>query len=348
MFHEALELQGEARADFLAKACGGDEQLRVEAERLIAAAERESNFIDSPIFAETAGLTDDDPDESLVGRRIGPYQIISQLGRGGMGEVYLADDTRLERKVALKVLPAAFTQNPDRVRRFEREAKAASALNHPNILTIYEIGQVDGLHFIATEFVDGVTLRERMDSSGMSLAGTLEVGLQVSNALAAAHEAGIVHRDIKPENVMVRPDGLVKVLDFGLAKLTERPVAAQEAGSQAETKARQSTEAGVIMGTVGYMSPEQARGLKMDHRTDIFSLGVMMYEMVAGRRPFEGKTPSDVIAAISQSEPQPLSKRKPGLPPELERMINGMLENEQEARHGSAAELRAELQRLQR
>src|SRR5215510_2737171 len=193
-----------------------------------------------------------------------------------MGEVYLAEDTRLRRKVALKLLPARFTNDVERVRRFEREAKAASATNHPNILTIYETGQAEGLHFIATEFVDGVTLRQSMQNDGMSIAESLSVAVQVASALSVAHEAGIIHRDIKPENIMLRSDGLVKVLDFGLAKLTKRTASEPEADSEAETIVRLSTEPGVLMGTAPYMSPEQARGQKMDHRTDIFSLGVIL------------------------------------------------------------------------
>ena len=348
MFHEAAELQGEARATFLAKACGDDEQLRWEVERLLAAHEREGSFIDSPIFEEAEGLTNDDRIESPVGRRIGPYQIISLLGRGGMGEVFLAEDTRLERKVALKALPSAFIQNPDRLRRFEREAKAASTLNHPNILTIHEIGEADGAHYIVSEFVDGETLREQMRRETLSLTAALDVARQVAGALAAAHAAGIVHRDIKPENVMARPDGLVKVLDFGLARFTEQPAASSESDSRSETLSQLSTEPGVVMGTVNYMSPEQARGQKVDHRTDIFSLGVMLYEMVAGRRPFDGETAIDAIAAILRSDPPPVNQLRSGLPTEMERIIGQMLVKDRESRYGSAAELRAELQRLQR
>src|SRR5262245_40708348 len=310
LFHEALELQGEARADHLAKVCGDDGRLREEAERLLAAHEREGDFIEAPIFAETAGPTVDDLNQSPVGRRIGPYQVISLLGRGGMGEVFLAKDTRLERKVALKVLPAAFTQNPERVRRFEREAKAASALNHPNILTIHEIGDAAGTQSIVSESDSGETRREKMRREPVSLTAALDVAQQVAGALAAAHAAGIAHRDIKPENVMVRPDGLVKVLDFGLAKLTERPMAMPKAGgvSQSPAVARLSTEPGLVMGTAQYMSPEQARGQRVDHRADIFSLGVMLYEMLAGRRPFEGATTSDVMAAVLTKEPEPLEE----------------------------------------
>jgi serine/threonine-protein kinase len=346
LFHEALGLQGEARAAHLAKVCGNDEQLRVEVERLLAAHERESSFIDSPILAEAAALTDDGI-ESPVGRRIGHYKIVSLLGRGGMGEVYLAEDSRLERKVALKVLPAAFTQNQDRVRRFEREAKAASALNHPNILTIHEIGEVDGAHYIVSEFVEGETLRALIERGRLGVSQAMAIADQVAGALGVAHQAGIIHRDIKPENVMARPDGLVKVLDFGLAKLTERPAAMAEVDSQAETIARLSTEPGVVMGTVSYMSPEQARGLKVDHRTDIFSLGVMLYEMVAGRRPFEGATTSDVIAALLTAEPPPLRGIASQAPVELERITEKCLAKERGTRYQSAKELIAELMMVQ-
>ncbi|MGH9843603.1 MAG: protein kinase domain-containing protein [Blastocatellia bacterium] len=350
LFHEALALQGEARAAHLAKVCGGDGQLRAEAEKLIAAHERESSFIDSPIFAETAGLTDDRI-ESPVGRSIGPYYVVSILGRGGMGEVYQAEDTRLERKVAIKVLPAAFTQKPERVRRFEREAKAASALNHPNILTIYEVGEAsteDGAaHYIVSEFVEGDTVRALIERGRLGINESITIAYQVAGALGVAHRAGIIHRDIKPENVMVRPDGLVKVLDFGLAKLTERPAVTPEADSQAEALARLSTEPGVVMGTVSYMSPEQARGQKVDHRTDIFSLGVMLYEMIAGRRPFDGATTSDVIAALLTAEPPPLRQYWAEAPAELERITEKCLAKDREARYQSAKELIAELKTLQ-
>ncbi|HKQ79526.1 MAG TPA: protein kinase [Blastocatellia bacterium] len=349
LFHEALELQGEARAFHLAKVCGEDEQLRQEAERLIAAHEREGSFIDSPIFAELDGPTNEVCNESPVGRRIGPYQVISQLGQGGMAKVFLAEDTRLERKVALKVLPSAFTQNPGRVRRFEREAKAVSALNHPNILTIHEIGEADGAHYIVSEFVEGETLREQMRRGALSLATSLDVARQVTDALAAAHAAGIVHRDIKPENVMARPDGLVKVLDFGLAKLTEQPAVTAAAvtaedDSHIKTTAGLSTEPGVVMGTVSYMSPEQARGQKVDHRTDIFSLGVMVYEMLAGRRPFEGETTSDVMAAILTKEPEPLEELSSEAGTKLARAVIRCLAKDREARFQTVNDLATQLQ----
>src|SRR5499426_954937 len=357
LFHEVLELQGEARAIHLAKVCRDDEELREEAMRLIAAHEREGSFIDSPIFAGPEGLTNDEDNESPVGRRIGPYQVVSLLGQGGMGKVYLSEDVRLERKVALKLLPAAVTQNPDRLLRFEREAKAASALNHPNILTIHEIGEAEGAHYIVSEFVEGETLRDQMRRGPLSLTAALDVARQVAEALAAAHAAGIVHRDIKPENVMARPDGLIKVLDFGLAKLTEMriadrglrieeaemPVRTSQDNPQSAICNPHSTEPGVVMGTVSYMSPEQARGLKVDHRTDIFSLGVMLYEMISGRRPFEGATTADVIAAILDKEPAPLTALKKAAPSELERIIRHCLEKNPGQRYQSARDLASDL-----
>src|SRR5438128_5096729 len=215
-----------------------------------------------------------------VGAKLGRYEIRSKIGEGGMGEVYLAQDTKLDRKVALKILPADVAAHPDRMKRFVQEAKAASALNHPNIITIHEIDETDSVTFIATEFIDGQTLRERMQSAPMKLGEVLDVATQIASALAAAHDAGIVHRDIKPENVMLRRDGIVKVLDFGLAKLTQPSAPAVD--TQAATKPLVQTEPGRVMGTVAYMSPEQVRGLELDARTDICSLGVVLYEMLAG------------------------------------------------------------------
>src|SRR5262245_29819178 len=360
LFHEALELDKEARAAHLARVCGDDGQLREEAERLLAAHEREGDFIEAPSFAETMGPSADDLNQSPVGRRIGPYQVISMLGRGGMGEVFLAEDTRLERKVALKILPGDFTQSPDRLRRFEREAKAASALNHPNILTIHEIGESDGAHYIVSEFVEGETLRAMIERGRLDVDQAITIAEQLASALGVAHEAGIIHRDIKPENVMVRPDGLVKVLDFGLAKLTEMRIAdcglrIEEAEMLARTsqdipqsaiRNPHSTEPGVVMGTVSYMSPEQARGEKVDHRTDIFSLGVMLYEMLAGRRPYAGATPGETIAAILRDEPPELSERNAKVGPHLEKIVRRCLEKKPERRFQSARDLAFALETL--
>ena len=221
-------------------------------------------------------------------KRIGRYEICSQLGAGGMGEVYLANDTKLDRKVALKILPSEVVESKsgDRVRRFVQEAKAASALNHPNILTIYEIDEIDSEQFIATEFIDGETLRDRIRTSALKPIDALDIGIQVASALWATHSVGIIHRDIKPDNIMLRRDGIVKVLDFGLAKLT-RDRQPPETDSLAPTQNFINTGVGVVMGTAHYMSPEQARGLEVDHRSDIWSLGCVLYEMVSGRQPFK-------------------------------------------------------------
>ncbi|HEX8337888.1 MAG TPA: serine/threonine-protein kinase, partial [Pyrinomonadaceae bacterium] len=278
----ALERGVGERAAFLDAACAGDGELRAAVESLLAAHGRAGDFIESPALEVAARLAV----TSEVGRRVGPYKILSLLGAGGMGEVYLAEDARLDRRVALKLLPAEFTRDPERVRRFEREARAASALNHPNIVTIHEVGQSDGAHFIAAEFVEGRTLRRLMADTVLKTEEALSIAAQVAEALAAAHAAGIIHRDIKPENIMLRPDGYVKVLDFGVAKLTERG----SSSSDGAADAAQQTETGAVVGTVAYMSPEQALGRKLDQRTDVFSLGVLLYEMLAGEHPFRGMT----------------------------------------------------------
>src|SRR5216683_2895711 len=254
-----------------------------------------------------------------AGTKLGRYEIRSHLAAGGMGEVYLAQDTKLDRKVALKILPGTAAADRGRMNRFVQEAKAASALNHPNILTIYEIEQIDSMNFIATEFIDGETLRQRMRDAPLKLAEMLEIAIQTVSALVAAHAAGIIHRDIKPENVMLRRDGIAKVLDFGLAKLTER-LPSDSVDPEALTRAAIKTDPGVVMGTAIYMSPEQARGISVDARTDIFSLGIVLYEMVAGRLPFEGATSSEVVASIlGEKETQPLARYSREVPAELER-----------------------------
>jgi len=278
-----------------------------------------------------------------AGTRLGRYQIHSLIGTGGMGEVYLAQDMQLERTVALKILPADVTSNQERMRRFIQEAKTASALNHPNILTIHEIGQADSAHFIATEFIDGVTLRESMTGGRMRLSEVLDTAMQVASALTAAHAAGIVHRDIKPENIMVRRDGYVKVLDFGLAKLMERPAADSEAATMV------NTDPGVVMGTASYMSPEQARGLDLDARTDIWSLGVVIYEMMAGRVPFEGTTTGDMLGLIlGERNAPPLARFAREVPSELERIVTKALMKEREERYQTVKDLGLDLKSLRR
>jgi Tol biopolymer transport system component len=282
-----------------------------------------------------------------TGTRFDHYEIIAPLGAGGMGEVYLARDTKLERTVALKFLPADVAADRQRMIRFTQEARTASALNHPNIITIYEIGASEATHFIATEFVDGATLRERMRRAPMSTEEALDVAAQVAAALAAAHEAGVIHRDIKPENIMLRRDRLVKVLDFGLAKLIEREDAAPP-DAEARTRHLALTTPGAVMGTIDYMSPEQARGIALDERTDIWSLGVVLYEMIAGRRPFAGGTTNDVIAAILKTEAPPLTSVADAVPGELRRIAQKALRPRREERYQTVKDLLIDLKSLRR
>ena len=343
IFNSAIAYAPEERSSFISQACLGDEELRGEVESLIASHEQSGSFIDQPAFEVAASLLTGERAELAPGYTIGSYEVISFLSRGGMGEVYLAEDKRLGRKVALKLLPATFTSNDDRLRRFEQEARAASALNHPNIITIYEIRQAGSSHIIATEYVEGETLRQRLVRGPLTFSETLNIAIQVADALAAAHKAGIIHRDIKPENIMLRPDGYVKVLDFGLAKLSEQvsPAVAAEAPT-----IQVRTGSGIVIGTAGYMSPEQARGLSVDHRSDIFSLGAVIYEMVTQRKPFAGETPSDTLAAILKTEPPPLPRVVPGVPPELARIVNKSLRKDREERYQVVKDLWLDLKAL--
>jgi serine/threonine protein kinase len=279
-----------------------------------------------------------------AGIQLGRYEIRSHLGAGGMGEVYLAQDTQLGRTVALKILPSDVASDQQRMQRFMQEARTASALNHPNIITIYEIGGTDSTHFIATEFIDGVTLRQRMTSGRMRLGEALDIAVQVAAALSAAHAAGIAHRDIKPENIMVRHDGYIKVLDFGLAKPTERQASLVD--TEAATKMLVNTSPGMVMGTVSYMSPEQTRGFALDARTDIWSLGVVLYEMLTGHVPFAGETTSDVIVSVLDREPQPLSEYLPETPVELQRIIRKTLRKDREERYQSVKDMLVDLREL--
>lgn len=264
-----------------------------------------------------------------------------------MGEVYLAEDTRLKRKVALKMLPPEFTSDSERLRRFEQEALTTSALNHPNIITIHEIGTLNDTHYITTEFIEGYTVRDRMQLEKLSLSSTLDIMIQTANALAAAHEAGIVHRDIKPENLMLRRDGYVKVLDFGIAKLAEKVMPAM-VDTEAPTLVQSTTNPGIVIGTAHYMSPEQARGDRVDARTDIFSLGVVLYEMVTDKRPFAGATPIETIAAVLQAEPIPVKQHVPATPFELQRIISKTLRKDRNERYQSTKDLLLDLQNLKR
>jgi Tol biopolymer transport system component/serine/threonine protein kinase/pimeloyl-ACP methyl ester carboxylesterase len=339
LLESALEREPEERAAFLKEACADDPSLQSHVQSLILSHEQAAGFIESPALELMAESLDEG--QSIVGSDLGPYRVTGLLGAGGMGEVYLAEDTRLGRKVALKVLLAHFTLEEERVRRFQQEARAASALNHPNIITIYEIGGMDARHFMATEFIEGDTLFKRLQAGRMKISDALDVAVQIASALCAAHQAGIVHRDIKPGNIMLRTDGIVKVLDFGLAMLTE-----QKSDDDLEAATLVKTKQGIVMGTAHYMSPEQARGQKMDARTDIFSLGGVLYQMVTGRVPFAGQTMTDVLASILMLDPPSLNQSAPEAPAELQRIVNNALRKDKEGRYQTTRELLTDLKRL--
>jgi serine/threonine protein kinase len=338
VFQAAVELEPEKRSAFLNEACHGDEQLRQKIEAMLACDDRGWQMIEKSAVEVAAPLLSDEQPQLSSGQSFGHYEIEKMIGEGGMGEVYLAADKLLNRKIALKLLPADYTRDKERLRRFQQEANAASSLNHPNILTIYELRETDGRQYIATEFVDGETLRQRLKRAPLPLAETLDISIQLASALAAAHQAGIVHRDIKPENIMLRPDGYVKVLDFGLAKLTEQVESAPAMRRVENT----NLSSGLVLGTVKYMSPEQASGLSVDSRSDIFSFGAVLYEMINGRAPFTGDTPKDLIAAIM--------KEKPALPPntpaELQSTIQKTLNKDKEGRYQTVEALLIDLKAL--
>ncbi len=339
LFHAALELKPEARSAFLAEACASDEELRQDVEAMLAADAKPGGFLDQPADDLAASAMRPGDHRSLIGRRFLSYEVVSQLGAGGMGEVYRARDSKLKREVAIKVLPAALASDPDRMSRFQREAQVLAALNHPNIVTIYDIDACEGMDFIAMEYVSGRTLDQLIPRRGMKTAEVLRCAVQTADALAAAHAAGIIHRDLKPGNIMVGDSGLVKVLDFGLAKLTEK-TGPEEA---TETMRPPSTEEGHILGTVAYMSPEQAQGLKVDARSDIFSFGTVLYEMLTGRRAFAGDTNISTLAAILNREPQPLAATTPR---ELDRIVTRCLRKDPARRFQTMADLKVALEEL--
>ena len=345
LLDEALGRAPEERADFLAEACGSDAELRREVELLLAAHGRSGDFMEGQAIDLAARLYAEG--EAVErGRRVGRYEVESLLGRGGMGEVYLARDTELRRPVALKVVSAELDGGHDPLHRFEQEALAASALNHPNIMTVYEFGCVEPLHYIASEFIDGVTLRQRLHAGPIGVAEALDVAIQVASALSAAHAVGIIHRDIKPENLMLRPDGYVKVLDFGIAKFTSHRAAATD--TQAATQRLFKTATGLLVGTVNYMSPEQARGLQVDPRTDIWSLGCVLYEMCAARPPFGGATSGDVLVSVLDREPPELAQVSEDVPVELSSVVAKALRKDRAERYANADEFGRELKSLKR
>jgi serine/threonine protein kinase len=345
IFDGALERRGAEREAFLDRACDGDTDVREEVESLLRSYEVAGSFMEAPAVAHAAN--DLAAEQKLTpGQRVKHYQIVNLIGEGGMGEVYLATDTILGRRVALKLLPEFVSKDPERLRRFTQEARAASRLSHPNVCVVHEIGETeDGRPFIAMEYVEGMTLRQRMRNQAMKLGDVLDVAIQVAEGLIAAHEAGIVHRDIKPENIIIRPEGYVKILDFGLAKLTERHKSATT--TTMPTLLFHSTP-GVVIGTAAYMSPEQARGVAVDERTDIWGLGVVLYEMASGRAPFTGETPTDVVVAIVERDQPPISQHVEGAPAELERIVKKALRKDRNERYQIVKEMAIDLRSLDR
>src|SRR6266702_2199803 len=344
VFRAALDQEPDQISAFLDTACEGDQVLRRKVEALLASRPRAGSFIETSAVSLATKVIQNGQADLLVGQTFGHYKISKRIGSGGMGEVYLATDVTAGRKAALKLLPERFTGDAERLKRFQQEAHAVVGLNHPNILTIYEIGEDHSIHYIASELIEGETLRQRLMHGRMQLSEAVDVAIQVASALAAAHETGIVHRDIKPENIMLRPDGYVKVLDFGIAKLAEQEVPATIPTDEALLLVE--TNLGSVLGTVRYMSPEQARGAPVDKGTDIWSLGVVLYEMVTGHAPFTGETPGEAMSSILEMEPPPLTSYVAHTPPELQQIISKALRKEREERYQNAHELLQALQDL--
>ena len=348
VFQKALDADSGHRASVLENSCAGDDSLRVEVESLLAQYEKAGEFIERPAFASSGDLPlslrsrsgDSNSISIPAGTVIGHYSIVGKIGSGGMGVVYEAEDLKLRRQVALKFLPEEIAGHPRALQRFRLEARAASALNHPNICTIYEVDEVDGRVFIAMELLEGQTLKQLMSGKRLPVEMAIDLGVQIAGAINAAHSKGIVHRDIKPANIFVMKQRRIKVLDFGLAKLTRRRTDSGEAGVS------DGTEPGMVMGTVGYMSPEQVRGQAVDGRTDIFAFGAILYEMLAGRRAFERPTPAETMAAILNEEPAAISEFAPKTPPAMVRVVKRCLEKDPEQRFQSASDLAFALEAL--
>src|SRR5438132_3224679 len=346
IFYRAVEKEPDEVSAFLDTACKGDELLRRKVESLLTSYQRSGSFIESPAAGITPRIIANGQADLLVDQTFGHYKISKRIGSGGMGEVYLATDIKAGRKAALKLLPIHFTGDTQRLKRFQQEERALVGLNHPNILTVYEIGEDHSTHYIASELIEGETLRQRLMRGRMQLSEAVDIALQVASALAAAHETGIVHRDIKPENIMLRPDGYVKVLDFGIAKLAEEELPA--AMPRDEALLLVETNLGAVLGTVRYMSPEQACGEHVDQSTDIWSLGVVLYEMLTGHAPFTGDTSQDVMFSILEKEPPPLTHYIARAPAELQQIISKTLRKDRGQRYDSAHKLLQALKDLRR
>jgi serine/threonine-protein kinase len=345
IFDLALRRQPDERRRFLNEVCGDDETLLTEVESLLSSHDSAESFMETPAVARVADVIETNTKKLETGKCFGHYEIINQIGAGGMGEVYLAKDKKLDRNVAVKILNEEFSQDASNLNRFIREAKATSRLNHPNILVVHEIGQQENTNYIVSEFINGKTLREVIKEKRLKLSEVLDISIPIADALCTAHSSNIIHRDIKPENIMVRPDGVVKVLDFGLAKVVQQKDRSNF-GLEESTVQLSHTAKDVIMGTVSYMSPEQARAQRVDARTDIFSFGIMLYEMLTGQQPFTGETFSHTIVAILEKEPPPLSQFISSFPPEIERIIKNCLAKKADKRYSMAKSLLDDLKDL--
>jgi serine/threonine protein kinase len=329
----ALELAPEQRPAYLDQICSSDHSLRRDVESLLESAEgSRSGFLPTSTLRVTIAK----------GTRLGEYEVQSLIGSGGMGEVYRARDLVLHREVAIKVLPRVVSSDPDRLRRFEQEARAAAALNHPNILAIFQMGTYEGAPYLVSELLEGLTLREHVRRGPLPIRKAIDYAIQVAQGLATAHDKGIVHRDLKPDNLFVTKDGRIKILDFGLAKLRQPRT---DLSDQSRTL-DQNTEPGVVMGTVGYMSPEQVRGEPADHRADVFAFGAILYEMLTGKRAFQGATSVETMGAVLKDDPVPASEIVSAIPPALERIVNRCMEKSLEQRFQSAKDLSFALESL--
>jgi serine/threonine protein kinase len=342
LYHLALERDTSHRSTFLKQACDGDEEMQREVESLLAHEKPAERFMEAPGLAVLAKVVAGDHKGAMIGRQLGPYQILSLLGAGGMGEVYQARDTRLGRLVALKILLLEMATDPELKRRFLQEAKAASALSHPNIVTLHDVGSEHGINFLVMEYVKGKTLDKLIPRGGLALTKVLRYAIEIADAFAKAHAAGVIHRDLKPGNVMVTEDGAVKVLDFGIAKFTET----LESGAPSGTEATKTGTERLILGTAAYMSPEQAEGKKVDGRSDIFSFGTLLYEMVTGRKAFQGDSKMATLSAVLREEPKPAGQVVEGLPRDLERIIARCLRKNSERRYQTMADLKVALEEL--
>ncbi|HSE39378.1 MAG TPA: protein kinase, partial [Acidobacteriota bacterium] len=346
LLQAALDLEPEKRSVFLRTACGEDHELRQEVETLLESDDEAQSFIESPAleiaqensfaFSALQSAQTNITKRLAEGDPIGPYRILSLIGAGGMGEVYRASDPRIGREVAIKILPAQFSQDSDRMKRFELEARAAGMINHPNILAIYDTGKENGCPYLVSEFLQGEVLRQKIRKTSLTIQKSLDYSLQIIKGLSAAHSKGIVHRDLKPENIFITKQGHAKILDFGLAKLTHPEFTNS---SNLEEKIQHQTETGVVVGTVVYMSPEQVRGMKVDHRSDIFAFGAILFEMLSGERPFRGDSQIEIMHAILKTDPPPLSDNNAKVPPGLERVVRRCLEKDPDHRFQTTSDL---------